>query len=81
MCPCSAWTPRSGGGTVGDIAGTVVDLAEAGLSRRGRDEARFLAPLRTIADTGVTRADRLLALYDGEWTGSVDLVYSSEFTY
>jgi glutamate--cysteine ligase len=69
------------GGTVGDVARTVVDLAEAGLARRGQDEARFLAPLRTIADTGVTRADRLLALYNGEWKGSVDPVYSSEFTY
>ena len=69
------------GGSVGDIARTMVDLAEAGLSRRGRDEARFLAPLRSIADSGVTRADRLLALYGGEWKGSVDPVYSSEFTY
>jgi len=69
------------GGTVGDVAREVVALAEAGLARQGRDEARFVAPLRAIADSGVTRADRLLQLYEGEWGGSVDPVYSPEFTY
>lgn len=69
------------GGTVGDVAKKVVALSAAGLARRGRDEARFVAPLVKIAESGVTPADALVAKFHGQWKQSVEPVYSPGFTY
>ena len=75
--------PRSGlktpfrGGTVGDIASQVVTIARQGLVARARrdgsgaDESVYLAPLEAIAASGVTRADELLAAFNGPWQSSV----------
>ncbi|MDI4666382.1 glutamate--cysteine ligase [Xanthobacter autotrophicus] len=66
-----------------EIARDVLKLSEAGLKRRGfhdrmgRDETRFLEPLEEIVLTGRSPADKLLALYNGEWEGSVEPVFKA----
>ena len=82
--------PRQGlrapfrGGTVLDVAGTMVQLAESGLKRRARltrkgdDESKALAPLiETVAD-GQSPSDRLLAAYHGPWQGDIDRVFDTQ---
>ena len=81
--------PRSGlktpfrGGTVGDIAGQVMTIARQGLVARARrdasgaDESVYLAPLEAIAASGVTRADELLAAFNGPWQSSVLPAYEA----
>jgi glutamate--cysteine ligase len=62
----------------------VLDIADKGLARRARlnrmgdTEQGFLNPLREIAESGLTNADRMLALYDSDWGGDVSKVYNSE---
>jgi glutamate--cysteine ligase len=69
-----------------DVARDLLQIARAGLKTRGRlnpageDEGLYLDPLDRIAETGVTRADAMLALYHGRWNGSVDPVFD-EFAY
>jgi glutamate--cysteine ligase len=69
---------RIRGRTVQEIAREVITIASEGLAARARlnsagdNETGFLAPLREVAETGVTPAERKLALYDGAWNGSVD---------
>ena len=68
------------------IAREVVAIAIVGLRRRGRldardrDETIYLEGLAEIAETGVTPAEHLLALYHGRWNQSVDPVFT-EFAY
>ncbi len=82
--------PRQGlrapfrGGTVHDVAGAMVQLAESGLKRRarltrkGEDESKALAPLiETVAD-GRSPSDRLLAAYHGPWQGDIDRVFDTQ---
>ena len=72
------------GGTLQDLAKTVLDIADAGLARRARlnrmgdTEQGFLNPLREIAASGMTNADRMLAAFAGPWAGDVARVYDSE---
>jgi glutamate--cysteine ligase len=72
------------GGTLQDLARTVLDIADKGLARRARlnkmgdTEQGFLNPLREIAESGLTNADRMLALYSGEWGGDVSRIYAAE---
>ena len=72
------------GGTLQDLAKQVLDIADKGLARRARlnrmgdTEQGFLNPLREIAESGLTNADRMLALYDSDWGGDVSKVYNSE---
>lgn len=68
------------GGTVQDVAKQVVAIAKGGLVRRGLDEEGFLQRLEVIAETGLTQADHLLALYETKWKRSVDPLYQ-EFMY
>jgi len=69
------------GGTVGDVARTVVRLAEGGLRRRARldrkgdDETRTLRPLIEIVEEGRSPADRLLEAYRGPWHGDIDKLF------
>lgn len=69
-------------GTVRDIAREVLSLARGGLARRartdetGRDESHYLDVLDEIVASGLTPAERLLALYQGAWNGSVDPVFT-----
>lgn len=74
------------GGTVRDLARRALEISAAGLRRRavqdncGADETGFLAPLVEIVESGKTPAERKLALFHGEWQGSVDPVFC-EFSY
>jgi glutamate--cysteine ligase len=69
-----------------DVARDMLRIARVGLKARarlndaGEDEGVFLDPLDRIAETGITRADAMLALYHGRWNGSVDPVFD-EFAY
>ena len=72
------------GGSLQDLAKQVLAIADAGLARRARlnrigdTEQGFLGPLREIAESGLTNADRMLALYEGAWGGDVSKVYGME---
>ena len=55
-------------------------LQQAGLQRRGLNEAPFLKNLEAIAESGQTAADVMLAAYDTRWAKSVDPAYD-EFIY
>ena len=79
-------TPLPGGGTVRELAATVLDIASDGLSRRARlnsagdNEGGFLDPLREVVSTGQTPADRLLDKFQNEWNGDVSRIYE-EFSF
>ena len=70
------------GGTVGDLAKQVLEIAEAGLHGRAKtldllsDESHFIAPLKEIADSGQTPAERTLEAFNGRWEGSVDPAFT-----
>ncbi len=74
------------GRSLQDLAKDFVAIAREGLKNRAAlsggfvDETGYLAPLEEIAETGLTPADRLLALYHGEWNGDVTKVYAG-FSY
>jgi glutamate--cysteine ligase len=57
------------GRSVREVARDALAIARDGLKARGLGEEVFLAPLDEIAESGLTRADRMLALYDGVWKG------------
>ena len=50
-------------------------IPQAGLQRRGLNEAPFLKNLEVIAESGQTAADVMLAAYDTRWGKSVDPAY------
>jgi len=74
------------GRTVQDVAKDMVHIAREGLKNRARfsggmvDERGYLSELEDIADSGVTPAERLLALYNGEWGGDLSRLYR-DFAY
>jgi glutamate--cysteine ligase len=65
-----------------ELALQVIDIARGGLHRRarrdtcGEDETHFVDPLFTIAGSGKTLAEQLLAEYETEWHGNIDRVYA-----
>lgn len=71
-------------GTVQDIARRTVAIAKAGLKARGRmsatcgDESSFLEIVETVAESGMTPAEALLAKFQGEWRGDIGHVFTSE---
>ena len=73
--------PAPGGGTVGDLAHTVLDIAAAGLAARGEvnsmgdNEVGFLEPLRRIAKSGKSPAHDLLDRYEGAWGHDLSNLY------
>ena len=80
--------PREGlkakvkGRSAQDLAKEVLALARSGLVRRARieggaDESRYLDVLDETAATGVTQAERMLALYRGPWKGGVKPAYAT----
>lgn len=77
---------KLGDRTVREIAVEVLEIARGGLSRRARndnwgdDECHFLDTLQSIAESGQSPADELLAKYEGAWGGSVDPVFK-EYAY
>ncbi|MBE2211999.1 MAG: glutamate--cysteine ligase, partial [Xanthomonadaceae bacterium] len=72
--------------SVRELAAEALKISIAGLRRRacrniaGQDESAFLDTLVEIVEAGQTAADRKLALFHGEWNGSVDPVFR-EFAY
>ncbi len=74
------------GRSVQDLARQALQLSRAGLEARGqtgckgRTEAGFLDVLDEIAESGQTAADRLLALYRGDWNGDISRVFR-DFAY
>jgi glutamate--cysteine ligase len=78
--PTTALETRFRGGSLKDIAGKVVRIAEDGLRCRhrldanGADETRHLAGVQRIVDTGKTDAQHLLANFVGPWRGDADAV-------
>jgi glutamate--cysteine ligase len=81
--PRDALAATVAGRSARDVACDVLALSRAGLKRRARlnaqgaDEGIFLNPLDRIVETGQTLADRALALYAGEWGGSVDPAFTT----
>jgi len=73
--------PIPGGGKLRDIAGEVLNIANAGLTARARvdtsgsNETGFLDPLREIVRSGKVPAELLLEKYHGAWGGDVSRVY------
>lgn len=73
--------PIPGGGKLRDIAGQVLDIANAGLTARNRvdasgsNETGFLDPLREIVRSGKVPAELLLDKYHVAWGGDVSKVY------
>ena len=67
--------------TLRELALDVLAISRAGLHRRSRrnsvadDETHFLDPLFTIAASGRTPAEQLLADYAGKWNGRIDSIY------
>jgi glutamate--cysteine ligase len=72
------------GRPVRDWALDVLEIAKQGLKNRNRlsgglvDETGYLNELFDIADSGLTPADRLLALYNGRWQGDIRKLYEEE---
>ena len=81
--PRLALNAQVAGRPVRDVARDMVAIAARGLRSRGRlsgglvDESSYLGELEDIADTGVTAAERLLALYHGPWKGEVSEVFEA----
>jgi glutamate--cysteine ligase len=71
-----------GGRSLQSIALELLALSRQGLNARGRlntagdNESGFLAPLEQVAESGITPAERKLALYSEEWGESVDPLFS-----
>jgi glutamate--cysteine ligase len=72
------------GGTVQEVARTMVRLARDGLNRRalrdsgGEDESQFLETLTEIAESGRTPAETLLDHYATRWGRRIDPVFTEE---
>jgi len=72
------------GGKLLAVARQVLDLADAGLARRarenslGEDERLHLAPLWNIVDTGKCRAQDQLTAYYGRWREHIDPLFAEE---
>lgn len=81
--PRLALNAEVAGRKVRDVARDMVAIAREGLKRRNRlsggmvDERSYLGELEDIADSGVTAAERLLALYHGSWHGDVSPVFEA----
>ncbi len=74
-----------GGRKLRDLAGEVLDIANAGLVSRARlnaagdNETGFLKPLREIVTNGHAPAEDLLTKFHGEWAGDITRVYEESF--
>ena len=72
-----------GGRSLRDVAVDMVDIAGEGLRARermnaaGDDERIYLSELADIADSGITPAERLLALYNGPWQGDASRAFEA----
>ena len=84
--PKQGFAARIAGRSALDLAKATLALAEEGLARRrrldrgGRDERRYLAPIRDYVARGFTPAEELLGKYANDWHGSVAPVFQ-EYAY
>src|SRR5271166_555360 len=84
--PKQGFAARIAGRSVLDLAKATLALAEEGLARRrrldrgGRDERRYLAPIRDYVARGFTPAEELLGKYANDWHGSAAPVFQ-EYAY
>ncbi|KAL0312598.1 UNVERIFIED_CONTAM: Glutamate--cysteine ligase, chloroplastic [Sesamum radiatum] len=62
-------------GLLKHVAQEVVKFAKDGLERRGFKETGFLNEVMEVVNTGVTPAEKLLALYHGKWGQHIDPVF------
>lgn len=79
--PVKALNAESGNLHVGTIAKQICRIASGGLTRRAKikcseDESRFLAPVREIAESGTTVAEKLLKRYRKNNETLPELVYN-----
>jgi len=80
--PKSALKTPFRSGTMQDIAKDALALSRQGLKARarlnghGESEGHFLDELDEIAATGITRAERLVERFNGDWGGSIDPVFT-----
>ena len=69
-------------GTLQDVAREVLAIGRKGLNARkrlnghGENEALFLDDLDEIVKTGRTRAEDLIARFNGDWGGSIEPVFT-----
>ncbi len=81
--PRQALGAQVAGRSVRDVARDLVAIAAQGLKARARlsgglvDETGYLGPLQQIAESGLTAADRALALYHGAWGGDVSRAFEA----
>ena len=75
-------TPLPGGkGTLQTLAKEVLAISRSGLKARGRlstsgdDETGFLSELESIAESGKTPAEHLLARYRNVWKGDLSHLF------
>ena len=66
------------GRSLRDVARDALAISEAGLKARALGEDTYLAPLHEIVASGLTQAERMLALFHGPWRG--DAGRALEFT-
>jgi glutamate--cysteine ligase len=84
--PKQGFAARIAGRSALDLAKATLALAEDGLARRrrldrgGRDERRYLAPIKEYVAAGFTPAEELLGKYANDWHGSVAPVFQ-EYAY
>jgi glutamate--cysteine ligase len=84
--PALAFKAKIRNTTVLDLARETLMLARKGLARRerldavGDDETRYLEPLESLVERGVTPAEELLEKFNGPWGGSVEPVFT-EYAY
>lgn len=84
--PIQALQAKVRGRSLHDIAKDVLELSETGLKARARldgagsDESKFLRPLRSIVESGVTPAEQMLELLEGPWGGDITKAYV-DFSY
>ena len=70
-----------GGRDIGAIADEMITIASKGLANRarldknGQDEQYYLDPIREIVESRRTRAEELLDLYHGDWSGDLSCLY------
>ena len=79
--PKQALHAEIAGRSVREVAQAALAIAEEGLARRnrinakGQDERHYLEVLHTIVAEGRTHAEELLTLYERDWDGDISPVY------
>ncbi len=79
--PAEGFRARIGGRSAGEVAADMLSLAQGGLERRarhdakGRNESVYLDPLQAMVDRGTTAAETWLDRYNGAWGGDARPVF------